>query len=102
MEGGSALDASCLSTNTHVDSYFLIVAPQGDNYGPADAAEVRDDFRLFGAVFPNASIIASTLSDFFDLIEGSPKLRSELPVLKSEVGDTWMCESPATAHGTFV
>ena len=72
----------------------MIVAPQGDNYGPADAAEVRDDFRLFGAVFPNASIIASTLGDFFDLIEGDPKLRSELPVLKSEVGDTWMCESP--------
>ena len=96
------LKAGCIIAQHEHSRWLLTVAPQGDNYGPADAAEVRDDFRLFGAVFPNASIIASTLGDFFDLIEGDPKLRSELPVLKSEVGDTWMCESPATLHGTFV
>eukprot|EP01045_Picozoa_sp_COSAG04_P039449 COSAG04_NODE_11068_length_733_cov_0.949527_1_plen_93_part_00 len=84
------------SARTLALTLTVIVAPQGDNYGPADAAEVRDDFRLFGAVFPNASIIASTLGDFFDLIDGDPKLRSELPVLKSEVGDTWMCASPSS------
>ena len=43
----------------------LCYAWRGDNYGPAEPPEVREDFRLFGAHFPNATILASTLGDYF-------------------------------------
>ena len=68
----------------------MCYAWRGDNYGPAGAAEVRDDFWKFGRLFPNAVVQASTLGDFFQLIEGSPALRAALPTLSSELGDTWM------------
>lgn len=43
----------------------LCYAWRGDNYGPARAPEVREDFRLFRTYFPNATIMASTLGDYF-------------------------------------
>ena len=59
-------------------------------YRPAGASEVREDFRRFGSMFPNATVVASTLTDFFSLIDSSPVLTASLPILTSEIGDTWM------------
>lgn len=68
----------------------LCYAWRGDNYGPAPATEVKEDFKLFGALFPNATVRASTLGAFFGLIDKDHGLRDTLPRLTSEVGDT--CE----------
>ena len=51
---------------------------------------MHTDFQLFGTLFPNAVVEASTLGAWFELIDSSPQLRGSLPRLTSEVGDTWM------------
>jgi hypothetical protein len=68
----------------------LCYAWRGDNYGPAGVAEVREDFRLFGKLFPNADVVASTLGDYFGLIDGNETIRANLPTMEAEMGDTWI------------
>ena len=53
-------------------------------------AEVREDFRLFEKLFPNAVVSASTLGDYFGLIDGDDKIRRALPRMEAEMGDTWI------------
>ncbi len=58
-----------------------------DNMGPQSADQVRDVYREIRALMPDARIFASTLSDFAGHLE---KVRHTLPVITSEIGDTWI------------
>ena len=60
---------------------------RGDNYGPAGDNETQVDFKLWGAAFPNAHVLASSPDTFFDKLQ---PFADELPVVTSEIGDTWM------------
>lgn len=52
------------------------------------ALQVREIFNRTKTAFPDADVFASTLDAFTDaLLEASPQL--DLPVVTSEIGDTW-------------
>jgi hypothetical protein len=69
---------------------------RGDNAGPPQSvAEVESDFAAVQAVFPGASVFFSTLDNFTQLL--TPAVVSTLPVVTSEMGDTWMHGSQASA-----
>ena len=59
----------------------------GDNYGPQNPEQVLDIFVNLQNQFPNARIIASNLSDVANEISN---IKSLLPVVASELGDTWI------------
>ena len=62
---------------------------RGDNAGPPlSVAEVVGDWATIAAEFPGATITASTLDDFTALL--TPDVLAALPVISSEVGDTWL------------
>lgn len=62
---------------------------RGDNAGPpASVAEVQNDWATIAAEFPGAQIVASTLDDFMALL--TPAVLAALPVVTSEIGDTWL------------
>eukprot|EP00041_Stephanoeca_diplocostata_P032029 m.1014457 g.1014457 ORF g.1014457 m.1014457 type:complete len:862 (+) comp24072_c0_seq8:282-2867(+) len=68
---------------------IMCYAFRGDNYGPASVRETEDNFVVFGAAFPNATIHASTLDKFFSLLN-EPTVRDALPRVTAEIGDTWI------------
>jgi len=49
--------------------------------------EVLGYYEILRAEFPNARLQASRLDDFFDAAQ---VLHSKLPVVTSELGDTWI------------
>ena len=66
----------------------LCYAWRGDNYGPPiNLNETSVDFELFQAKFPNAEIVSSTLTNYFELLNDDV-VKENLPVLTSEIGDT--------------
>ena len=67
--------------------HAMCYAWRGDNYGPAGVNETEQTFSVFGAAFPHAQIVASTLDAFY--AELAP-LADRLPEITSEIGDTWM------------
>ena len=52
-------------------------------------SELQLNYKKFGAAFPNARVRASTLSEYWKLLE-QPDVAARLPVVTSEIGDTWM------------
>eukprot|EP01064_Diplonema_japonicum_P038048 TRINITY_DN90_c0_g1_i5.p1 TRINITY_DN90_c0_g1~~TRINITY_DN90_c0_g1_i5.p1 ORF type:complete len:858 (+),score=219.14 TRINITY_DN90_c0_g1_i5:52-2625(+) len=61
-----------------------------DNSGPpVSAQEVLNVYEILRVEFPGADVFASTLQDFSATVNNS-KLRSTLPVVTQEVGDTWI------------
>ena len=65
----------------------LAFAHADDNEGPPEAADVSRSFRAFEERVPGADVVASTLDDFARaLLAANPRL----PVLDSEIGDTWI------------
>jgi hypothetical protein len=62
---------------------------KGDNYGPANVRETEHNFELFGSTFPNADIVASTLSDYWKILNQND-IKNTLEVVTSEIGDTWI------------
>ena len=62
---------------------------RGDNSGPpASVAEVVADWASVAALFPGATVFASTLDNFTETL--SPSVLAALPVLTAEMGDTWV------------
>lgn len=59
----------------------------GDNIGPQSPEDVREAFNMMRQRFPQANIIASTLDAFASKL---PAIRANLPILTSEIGDTWI------------
>ncbi|XP_074641698.1 uncharacterized protein LOC141899346 [Tubulanus polymorphus] len=68
--------------------HALCFAFRADNYGPPDnIQEIKRYYRILKGQFPSANIRASTLEDFTAFLH---KVKSELPVVTSEIGDTWI------------
>ncbi len=59
----------------------------GDNQGPPSTSMVSEAYQSLEANNPGASVIASTLDDFASQLE---TVRGSLPIIKSEIGDTWI------------
>ncbi len=59
----------------------------GDNLGPQSPDQVMDVYREMRAMFPGAHVFASTLDNFAEKVES---VRSSLPVITDEIGDTWI------------
>jgi hypothetical protein len=65
----------------------LAFAHTNDNHGPQTAEQVRAEFAALRQRFPNAHIVASTMDAFAErLLE----FKDQLPVVTSEIGDTWI------------
>ena len=60
----------------------------GDNQGPGSADYYKGVFEKIQKEYPNATIVASTFDEFLDEVDKSG-LRSTLPVVTEEVGDSW-------------
>lgn len=68
------------------DEVFAI-AMTGDNAGPPTEASIAEVFEGLRVKFPQANVHASTLEELArSMLEG----RDRLPVLTSEIGDTWI------------
>jgi hypothetical protein len=63
------------------------VEVRGDNRGPHTVAEIHQIYARLRMQFPNAQITASTLTDIANAVE---PYRDRLPVVTSEIGDTWI------------
>ena len=62
----------------------------GDNGGPPPESTIAKNFALLAKAFPNAEEIKpSTFTEFYALLD-QPSVRSKLPVLTAEAGDTWV------------
>ena len=62
----------------------------GDNHGPQSQEEISEIYKILEQRFPNADIQAS---DFNQVAIDLGKHKGHLPVVSSEIGDTWI-------HGT--
>lgn len=58
-----------------------------DNMGPQSPEEVLEVYRDKRSRFPRANVFASTLDKFAEKLES---VRSTLPILDAEIGDTWI------------
>lgn len=65
----------------------ILFAHTGDNHGPQSAAVVRETFRQAALKYPGAKIQASTLDRFARVLL---PLKSSLPRLTCEIGDSWI------------
>lgn len=72
------------------DDVAVVVDLTGDNLGPRGATEVTEAFARLAERFPGAEVVAATLDD---VAEAMRRVRTELPVVEAEIGDSWV-------HGT--
>ncbi len=74
-----------------VTALLSLVGPRvdwnNDNAGPYSAAEYIAHFESIRTEFPNAKVIASTFDDFVDELA---TVSAQLPLVTSEIGDTWI------------
>lgn len=59
----------------------------GDNHGPRSIEEVHRIFASLRERYPSARIVAASLNDVAAALE---PMRADLPVVTSEIGDTWI------------
>ncbi len=59
----------------------------GDNHGPHSIEEVHRIFASLRERYPSAQIVAASLNDVAAALE---PMRAGLPVVTSEIGDTWI------------
>lgn len=67
----------------------LAFLPAGDNLGPPTIGEVRAGFAAVAEIAPGAEVIASCLDAFARRLIASG-VTAGLPVISSEIGDTWI------------
>jgi len=60
---------------------------RGDNSGPHTIEEIKDSYRQLHSLYPGARIVPTNLSVIANALE---PLRSKLPVVTKEMGDTWI------------
>ncbi|HYO88349.1 MAG TPA: DUF5054 domain-containing protein [Candidatus Limnocylindrales bacterium] len=65
----------------------LLLRMTGDNIGPPSLEAVRGAYLAVRQRFPEATLIPSTLDQFAAALD---HVRDQLPVVTSEVGDTWI------------
>lgn len=59
----------------------------GDNQGPPSTSMVSESYQMLTAQNPGVTVVASTLDAFAQQMES---VRNRLPVITSEIGDTWI------------
>ncbi|WP_072569805.1 DUF5054 domain-containing protein [Enterobacter sp. SA187] len=65
---------------------LLVFCHAADNCAPPDAAQVYATLARYQARYPDAEVSASTLDAFAARVE---TIKHQLPVIDSEIGDTW-------------
>eukprot|EP00662_Eupelagonemidae_sp_cell21_P034394 gene34394-35308_t len=71
----------------------------GDNAGPGNPKHYLGVFAQIQKEFPKATIVASTFDEWLDAVDQSG-LREKLPVVASEVGDSWIYGVPSDPKKT--
>ncbi|HSM56641.1 MAG TPA: DUF5054 domain-containing protein [Candidatus Sulfomarinibacteraceae bacterium] len=70
---------------------MLLFAHSNDNLGPQSEAEIVEQFARLRQSYPQAQIEASDLNSFAQALEAArPTLQATLPLVTSEIGDTWI------------
>ena len=69
---------------TGVGVYF---AHTNDNCGPSSAEEIIEIYRKLHETYPDAEVVAGDLNDLALEVR---KIREHLPVIRQELGDTWI------------
>jgi len=90
-----------LATNDYggtliVPPHALIILYQGDNGGPPSASSVASNYASAKAQFPGAKVYNSSFEFFVESVFASTPGASSLPIITSEIGDSWLYGSPAT------
>lgn len=69
----------------------MVYAWRGDNEGPPlSTAEVFINFQQAQAMFPGATVVASSLETFMDELQrAGPAALENLPVVTQDMGNTW-------------
>ena len=71
--------------------HALAYAWRNDNQGPpVTAKEAIADHAQISKAFPGAKVVSSTLDAFVDAILGDAAVVDALPVVKKEIGDSWV------------
>lgn len=81
--------------------HALVFDWRGDNAGPYDhPEEAVASWAALAKTFPGAAIVASTFDDWLDVLAAAPASLAALPVVTSEIGDTWIhgCVSDPQKH----
>ncbi len=65
----------------------IAIVVRDDNSGPHTLEEIHATYSTLSGRFPNAQIIPTSLTEIANAVEPH---RSSLPVLTSEIGDTWI------------
>ena len=70
----------------------VAIEVRDDNSGPHTPEEIAAIYKKLRATFPNASIVASSMTDIAVAIA---PFRTQLPVVTQEIGDTWIHGVPS-------
>ncbi len=73
-------------------THALVYNWNGDNAGPWEASRYRNTWASLAESFPNANIVASTFDNFTQHLSA---VRDKLPVVQSDIGDTWVYGVPS-------
>ena len=65
----------------------IAIVVADDNAGPHSLKEIGETYSALTARFPNAEIVPTSLTEIANAVEAH---RRTLPVLTSEIGDTWI------------
>jgi hypothetical protein len=65
----------------------LAFAHSSDNLGPQTEDQMRESYAHLRTEFPDATVAASTLNDFAEALW---TIKESLPIVTSEIGDTWI------------
>ncbi|WP_216629180.1 DUF5054 domain-containing protein [Sphingobacterium lumbrici] len=68
-------------------STAMVLAFTGDNHGPHTVQRVKDIYASVQMRYPNATLVASSLSDVAQILR---PMKALLPVVTQEIGDTWI------------
>lgn len=71
-------------------STALVVDWAGDNSPPKTPTQLAADWGHLQTQFPGAAIVPGTFEDFAAAMDAMPGVEDGLPVITSEVGETWI------------
>lgn len=71
------------------NGHAFVPAWKGDNAGPPSASEFLLTISVVQQIFNKSSVFASTFENFVAFMD-APEVRSILPVVVGEIGDTWI------------
>ena len=97
-ETGTSLLA--LTTNDYggwliVPPHALFIQYQSDNSGPPSVAAVQGFYASAQSMFPGAQVLLSSLDNFTASALASSPGASALPVISSEIGNSWLYGGPS-------